>query len=102
MEPLLTFLAVAAFAVFTIFLWNWHFTRSRRMVEGWARANGLRLLMAQRRWLGRGPFWWRTGRGQEVFYVTVRHAAGDVRHAYVRVGGWWWGMMTHHVAVEWV
>jgi hypothetical protein len=31
----------------------------------------------------RGPFFWTTGKGQEVFYVTVRDEAGDTSRGFV-------------------
>ncbi len=83
------------------FLWWWHFTRSRNMVEQWARSNGLELIGAERRFLRRGTYWWRTGKGQEVFHITVRDSSGQVRRGYVRVGGWFLGLLSDQIDVEW-
>jgi len=101
MERVLPVLAIGAFALVAMLLWRWHFRKSRRLLEQWARANDLEVISAERRYLRRGPFFWRSGKGHEVFHVTVRDAAGRHRHAYVRAGGWWWGMMSDDVAVEW-
>jgi len=86
--------------VAVIGLW-WRFSRSTNMVEQWAHDNGLTLIEVQRRFLRRGPYWWRTGKGQEVFRVTVRDGSGQVLHGYVRVGGWFLGLWSDQVTVEW-
>lgn len=92
---------VLLFLVCFVALLAWHFARSRKMVEQWARDNGLELVNVERRFMFRGPFWWRTGKGQEVFRVTVRDGAGHVRSGYVRVGGWFLGLLSDQVTVEW-
>ena len=81
-------------------LW-WRFSRSTNMVEQWASDNSLELVNVERRFMFRGPFWWRTGKGQEVFRVTVRDGSGQVLHGYVRVGGWFLGLWSDQVTVEW-
>lgn len=78
----------------------WYFTRSRNMVEQWARDNGLDLIAARRQVLFYGPFCWQIGR-RAVFRVTVRDASGQVRHGYVRVGGFFLGLLSDQVNVEW-
>lgn len=96
--PVLLFILFFAVAILT--MW-WHFSRSRNMVEQWARDNGMELIEAERRFLRRGTYWWRTAKGQEVFRITVRDSSGQVRRGYARVGGWFMGMMSDQVSVEW-
>jgi hypothetical protein len=96
--PVLLF--ILFFAVAILSLW-WHFSRSRNMVQQWARDNGMELIEAERRFLRRGTYWWRTGKGQEVFRITVRDSSGQVRRGYARVGGWFMGMLSDQVNVEW-
>jgi hypothetical protein len=81
-------------------LWGWHFSRSRKMVEQWARDNGLELIEARRQVLFYGPFYWQVGH-RSVFLVTVRDGSGQVRHGYVRVGSWFLGLFSDQVNVEW-
>jgi hypothetical protein len=50
---------------------------------------------------GVGPFFWRRGRGHEVFYVVVHNARGERRSAYVRTGGWLQGQFSDQVTVRW-
>jgi hypothetical protein len=101
MDDILGPILVLVLLVCVLALWGWHFSRSRKMLEQWAHANGLTLIGVERRFLRRGPFWWRTNKGQEVFRVTVRDGSGQVRSGYVRVGGWFLGLLSDQVTVEW-
>jgi hypothetical protein len=49
----------------------WQLSRGRSLVEDWARENGYRLIACERRTLFRGPFFFTTNRGHEVYHVTV-------------------------------
>jgi hypothetical protein len=101
MEEIGIGLVVVIMLVFVgLSLW-WRFSRSTNMVEQWASDNGLELINVERRFMFRGPFWWRTNKGQEVFRVTVRDGSGQVLHGYVRVGGWFLGLWSDQVTVEW-
>ena len=101
MEELLPVLGVAAAVFFVALLWAWHFRRSRDILRRWADENGYELVSVERRFVFRGPFWWRTAKGQEVFYVVVRDSAGHCRNAHVRVGGWFTGLLSDQVSCEW-
>ncbi|MFB3893554.1 MAG: hypothetical protein ACE15C_16195 [Phycisphaerae bacterium] len=101
MEPLLVFLALVGVLVLGFCLMLWQFGRSRELVERWAAANGFTILAIQRRFFRRGPFFWRTGKGMEVFHVVLRDGHGAQRQAYVRAGGWFLGVFSDKVAVEW-
>jgi hypothetical protein len=100
-QALLTVAFVVLFLSLGGLLMVWHFRRSGRMVERWAADNGYRLLGEEYRWFLRGPFWWRTGNGMAVYHVTVQDASGRVREGYVRCGGWFLGLLSDQVAVEW-
>lgn len=69
-----------------VLLLVWHVERSRAILERWAQANGYRLIHSERRYLRKGPFFWRSGKGHEVFYVTVEDQQGSTHHGYVRCG----------------
>ena len=101
MEPALYVLGFAALMGLAVAMMAWHFRRSRSIAEEWAQANGFELLEAERRLAFRGPFWWRTSKGQEVFRITVRDARGNVRSGYLRVGGWFLGLLSDQGDVEW-
>lgn len=80
----------------------WQTARSRELLDGWAQREGLQLLQVERRYMRRGPFFWSTSKGQEVFFVQVLDSrSGQVRPAWVRVGGWWRGLLSDQVDVRW-
>ena len=95
------FLVVLLVIGIAIALAAWHYTRSTEMLKAWAQSKGLTLINSKRRFLRRGSFFWTTSKGQEVFYVTVRDAHGNRRSGYVRVGGWFVGMLSDNVEVRW-
>lgn len=92
------FISIVGLAVV---LMIWHFAKSASVLEQWATSRGYKLLASERRLLFQGPFWWRTSESQVVFRVTVRDADGGLRHGFVRVGGWFLGMWSNQVDVEW-
>jgi hypothetical protein len=79
----------------------WTVGRSREILDSWAAANGYTILGAERRYLRRGPFFLRSGEGHEVFHVALRDPGGRTRRGFVRVGGWWTGLLSDKVVVEW-
>jgi hypothetical protein len=81
--------------------WAWHWRRSREMVDRWAAANDFTISAIERRFFRAGPFFWRRGRGHEVFYVVVHDSRGKQRAAYVRTGGWFLGQFSEQVTVRW-
>jgi acetamidase/formamidase len=93
-------LMVLFLGLIVLSLW-WTSSRSREILDGWVAENGYTLLDAERRWFLRGPFFFFAGKGHEVFRVEVRDAEGSTRRGYVRVGGWWLGLLSDKVAVEW-
>ena len=94
----LLFVLLVAFAIGSI---AWFHRKSRSLLETWAAGNGYTIVDAQRRYLFRGPYFWFTSNGQDVYRVTVRTAGGGVRSGYVRCGGFWMGMLSDKVTVEW-
>ena len=79
----------------------WHFTKSAKMLEEWARANGFRLLAKEYRWFAKGPFFWRSGKNHAVYRITVQDRLGQVHHGWARCGGWFLGIWTNQVEVRW-
>lgn len=77
-------------------------SRSKTILKLWADANGFELLDSEERHLRLGPFFFRTSRGQTVFYVTIRTRDGCIRKAWVRCGHWFGGVMfSDQATVEW-
>ena len=79
----------------------WRGGRADSMLTDWAQSSGLRMLAAERRTFFKGPFFWTSTKGQMIFYVTVEETGGQIRHAWVRCGGYWLGMLSDNFEVRW-
>lgn len=81
---------------------SWYISekRSQAMLQRWAGQNGYQLVKINRSWFG-GPFWWRKGRDQSVFTITVCDRAGRYRSGHALCGDWFLGMWSDAVRVEW-
>ena len=79
----------------------WHYGRSSALLEGWAQRHGYRIVAKEYRTFFRGPFFWTTGKGQTVYYVTVEDQHGQLHNGFVRCGGWFLGLLSDHVEVRW-
>jgi hypothetical protein len=77
----------------------WCYREASRRLRAWAVLNGYGILRKQLRLFRRGPFFWWPG--LLVYRLTVRDAEGRVRGCYVRVGGWFPGMLSDKVTVKW-
>jgi hypothetical protein len=96
--PILGVLFIATIVVASIVF---HFSRSASLLDGWAEREGVRIVSQEKCWFFKGPFFWTTGKGQDVYYVTVEDRSGRTRTAYVRVGGLFLGMFSDNVEVRW-
>jgi hypothetical protein len=94
----LVMIAILAFAVAVA---AWHYSRARNVLEDWAEANSYEILSSEHRWFRRGPFWWRTGKGQEVYYVTVRTLDRQIKRGWVRCGNLFLGLFVSEADVRW-
>jgi hypothetical protein len=77
------------------------FQRAATMIRDWAAREGLELVDKEYCWFWPGPFLFRKSKGQMVYRVRVRDADGQEYSGYVRLGGWFLGMWSDEVAVEW-
>jgi hypothetical protein len=80
---------------------NWHHDRAREIIDAWAGKEGYTLVSKRHRVRFISPFWFRTFRGQEVYYVVVRAPNGDEGEAFVRCGGFGVGMFSDEITVHW-
>jgi hypothetical protein len=101
MDELFPAIVILAFIAFGVLLIVWTFSRSRSVLDEWARANGFRILSSKFRWVRKGPFFWTSSKGQMVYYVTVMNSDGTRRSGYVRCGGFFLGLLTDKVEVRW-
>jgi hypothetical protein len=101
MESMILLLGVMAVLGLAAAMVNWHYSRARKVLRDWAETNGYVILSSEVRWFRRGPFWWSTSKGQEVYYVTIRTSHGQVRRGWVRCGNWFFGLLLNDAAVRW-
>jgi hypothetical protein len=101
-DALPIFLLVTAVLVIAGATWRWWCSsRSNDLIERWAERCHVRVVRCDYCWFWTGPFFLTTTKGQMVYYVTVQDAKGRTRRAWVRCGGWFLGMMSDHMDVEW-
>jgi len=81
-------------------IWFAH-TRGNTILQDWADVNGLQILRKEFRYFRQGPFWWRTGNGRVVYFVTVRDEQGRQRSGWVRCGSWLGGLLSDKADVIW-
>ena len=94
-------LFILVLVILVVLSTSWHSSRGRELLDGWAAREGYVLETAEYCWFGRGPFWWRSGKGNVVYRVVARDREGVVRHGYVRCGGMFLGLLSDEVAVAW-
>ena len=76
---------------------------ARALVRGWAEKMGFTLLRLERRDFFQGPFFFRSGKTQFVYYLVVMDRGGHRRKGFIRVGSFWLGCLTSEsIAVRWV
>jgi hypothetical protein len=80
----------------------WHFSRSRSMLRHWARRHNCEILSSEYRVFWRGPFFWTASRVQAVYYVKLREVDGCERIGWVRLGNWFFGLLSDESSVHWV
>lgn len=91
---------VAAVVLFSLWFNGFVNKKVKNLLQHWADENNMKLMRLEARWFRLGPFMWTTSRFQLVYYVTVWDR-GKKRHAYVRCGNFWFGMMTEDIEVSW-
>jgi hypothetical protein len=92
---------VVLFLLVGVAMLIFHYQRSGSILHKWAAANGYRILSSERRHLRRGPFFFTTARGQEVYRVMVEDSAGTIRRGYVRCGSYFLGMFSDKAETRW-
>lgn len=92
---------IPLFICLGIFLSVWSFKRGRDILEHWAMEYGYQILSSHFCWLWRGPFFWRSSKGQMVYYVVVRTSDGYTRQGWVRCGSFFLGIWKDRAEVIW-
>ena len=100
MKDLIVIIFIVAVPI-SIALLVWNFRRANTLLEDWAARNGYHIIHREYRWFRRGPFFWFTNDGQMVFRIEVIDHEGQKQGAFVRVGGFFLGMLSSNVEVSW-
>jgi len=78
-----------------------HISRSKAILEQWAKKNGYKILHSEYRFVFRGPFFWNGSNAQTVYYVKVKDKAFNKRSGWVRCGSYWKGLFSDKAEVIW-
>jgi hypothetical protein len=89
------------FAIVAIALSFARYAKASSILENWAIENGYRLIESQRKTFFRGPFFLRTSKTQVVYRIVVEDTSGVRYTGYARVGGWFLGLFSDQVDVQW-
>src|SRR5436309_376002 len=101
MEPIFILLFVGVAVGLAVLSMWWRFNRAESMLKSWAEQNGFRIVSSEYCWFWQGPYWFWKGKNQMVYRVQVEDEHGQARSGYVRLGGWFFGMMSDAVDVTW-
>lgn len=77
-----------------------HF-RVKRLIHNWANKHSYTITKIDHKIFWKGPFNWGSGRGQKVFFVTVKDSSNKTKDAYICCGNYWLGGFTNKLNVIW-
>jgi len=105
-QPASTILYAVLFAVLAISVfigWSWMFhVRAKSIVQKWAAEHGYVILRFDSPFHTGAYSFWTTSRGQIVYLVTIRDAAGCERQAWVRCGSYMGSVLfSDKIEVRW-
>ena len=101
MHPAILVVAIFAFLAVAVLSLRWFYSRSAQILDHWATDNRFVIVSRERRVFRRGPYAWTTGKGQDVYRITVEDMDGRTRSGYVRCGSLWSGLLSDKVVVTW-
>ena len=93
--------AIGLVVMVIIGLTLWSNQRATAMIDTWAQQNGLRIVQREQRWFRKGPYFWRSSKYQQVWYVTVIDPHGMQHRVWVRCGGHFLGVWSDKIDVRW-
>lgn len=79
----------------------WYFSRSRRLLDQWAAANGYRILESEVRLFFRGPYFMISSNAQTVYRVKVLDRQGNTKSGWVKCGSFFLGVFEDKVEARW-
>ena len=94
-------LIVAAIVGAVVFV-NYQKKSGLQELKTWALKNGYELIDYEFRWANMGPYFNHIStKHQRSFFVTLKTKDGEVRKAYVRIGGFFHARFSDEVDVKW-
>lgn len=100
-ESIALLLLIPVAIVIYIFAIKWLYRRTDQVMERWSRETGFSIVSREFRWLSRGPFWLTASRGQSVYRIEALDAHGMYHTGWMRIGGWFLGILSDQVEVIW-
>jgi hypothetical protein len=94
---------VAVLVVIVILAMRWRSGRTDRMLAAWAEENGFAILKKGGRNPLNSPFKARVVAGEPtaIVFIEIRDRKGRSRKGWVRLGGWYTGLLSDQVEVRW-
>ena len=80
---------------------TYHKNSGLKEVERWAKKEELEILSSEYRWVKRGPYFIASSNQQRIFYVTVRDKSGNIKRCWVKVGGFFLGLLSDNIDISW-
>ena len=101
METFLIILFAIILVIFLTLIMTFHKNSGLKEIDKWATKEGLEILSSEYRWLKRGPYFINSSNQQRIFYVTVRDKAGNIKKCWVKVGGFFFGLLSDKIDISW-
>lgn len=96
------FFSLIQVVLFFIIILGIHVVWARYRIKQWAVRNGYTLVRCKICFANIGPFsYFATSGNQAVFRIEVINKEGEVRKAYARAGGFFFGLLRDRVEVKW-
>jgi hypothetical protein len=89
------------FGFVVVLLMMWKNSRGSAFLDQWASRCRYRIISREFRYFFKGPFFWTSSNAQVVYYVTIEDGLGRVRSGWVRCGGYFLGLLSDDVEVQW-
>ena len=101
METFLTILPAIIFVILLTIFMTYHKNSGLKEVERWAKKEGLEILSSEYRWVKRDPYFISSSNLQRIFYLTVQDQSGTINNCYVKVGGFFFGLLSGTIDISW-
>ena len=91
LTKLLPLWAIAGIILVIILLHIKQTQRSKVNLEIWLNNNQFRLISVERRYLRRGPYLWKSSKGQVIFRISLANNENEEKIAWVKCGSYFKG-----------